>query len=235
MIKSLYRNISYLKRKFKSTKKSYSYGGCDLLINYIFRNNPKGFYIDIGCNHPIYNNNTYLLFKRGWNGVNIDLDKDCIDLFDTFRKKDLNINCALSSSEGTKDLYFYHNKSPINTLDKKTSERQVSNVNEIKQINTVTLNSVLEKANIYNNIDVVCIDVEGHELDVIKGFDIKKYSPKIIVIEYLDPSISKLEVKNLNIENVLNSDIYKVMKKNGYTLINWLHSDLIFAEKNFRD
>ena len=29
----------------------------------------------LAAQHPISNNNTYLLFKKGWNGINIDLDK----------------------------------------------------------------------------------------------------------------------------------------------------------------
>ena len=231
-LKSLPR---YLLRRMKSKRISFSQTGIDLILNNIFKSQKLGFYIDIGCNHPIYNNNTYLLFKRGWNGINIDLDKDCIELFNIFRNKDININCALSSSEGIRDLYFYHNKSPINTLDKKTSDRQNTEIKSIKKIQTVTLNSVLEKIEIKNNIDVLCIDVEGHEIDVIKGFDIKKYKPKIVIVEFLDKSISKLEVKNLDINHVLNSEIYSFMSKNNYTLINWHHSDLIFAEKSFRD
>ena len=226
---------SYFLRKLKSKRISFSQTGIDLILNNIFKNQKLGFYIDIGCNHPIYNNNTYLLFKKGWNGINIDLDKDCIKLFNIFRNKDININCALSSSEGIRDLYFYHNKSPINTLDKKISDRHDNKVKKVKKIQTVTLNSVLEKIEIKNNIDVLCIDVEGHEIDVIKGFDIKKYKPKIVIIEFLDNSISKLEVKNLDINHVLNSEIYRFMSQNNYTLINWHHSDLIFAEKNFRD
>ena len=45
-------------------KKSYSQGSMDLILNHIFKNKNDGFYIDVGCQHPIKNNNTYLLFKR---------------------------------------------------------------------------------------------------------------------------------------------------------------------------
>ena len=230
------KNISsYLLRKFKSKRISYSQTGIDLILNTIFKNQKNGFYVDVGCNHPVYNNNTYLLFKRGWHGINIDLDKDSIQLFNFFRKKDLNINCAVSSSLDEKDLYFYHSKSPINTLDKNTSLRQKVKIKQINKIKTNTLNNVLENSKINERIDVLCIDVEGHELEVMKGFDIKKYLPKVVVIEFLDTTISKLEVKNLNINNVLNSEIYKIMIQCNYTLINWHHSDLIFAENSFRD
>ena len=44
-------------------------------------NHKKGFFIDIGCHHPFKANNTFLLYKSGWSGMNIDLNKISIDLF----------------------------------------------------------------------------------------------------------------------------------------------------------
>lgn len=74
----------------KNSKKSYSFGGIDLLISHFFRNQSNGIYLDVGCYHPIQGSNTYLLHKKGWSGINIDLDEVSIDLFDKFRKKDFN-------------------------------------------------------------------------------------------------------------------------------------------------
>ena len=47
------------------------------------------------------------------------------------------------------------------------------------------MNELLESINI-NNIDFVSIDVEGWELEVMQGFNVKKYNPKIILLENLD-------------------------------------------------
>ena len=68
--------ISFLKKiyYFRYVKKSYSISGVDLVIDRIFRNKKKGVYIDIGCNHPIKYNNTYLLYKNGWAGINFDIN-----------------------------------------------------------------------------------------------------------------------------------------------------------------
>jgi len=60
--------FNYLIKKIyyeKYSKKSYSISNVDLIIDRIFRDIPKGIYIDVGCNHPIKYNNTYLLHKRG--------------------------------------------------------------------------------------------------------------------------------------------------------------------------
>ena len=227
-------NILFKKNKFRRI--SYSYGSVDLLLEHIFKNQSHGFYIDVGCQHPVMNNNTYLLYKKGWNGINIDLDKKNIDLFSFYRKRDLNINVAISSREDERDLFFYHDKSAINTLEKSVANYQKAQVKEIKKVKTKTLNSIIENSK-FNNliIDFVSIDVEGHELDVIKGFDLKKYKPKVVIIEFLDLSLKKLEIKNLNIKNFLKSEIYQYMIDKNYTLVNLIHSDLIFVNNSFRD
>ena len=134
------------------------------------------------------------------------------------------------------DLYFYHDKSPINTLSKSVANFQNADIKEIRSVDTKTLNSIIENSQYKNSkIDFLSIDVEGLELEVLKGFDISLYKPKIIVIEYLDLSLKKLEIKNLNIDNITNSSVYHFMKNNNYILINWIHSDLVFAHKDYRD
>ena len=114
MINLIKDKISFIKGKYKFEKKSYSFGGCDLLVDYLFKSLDKGFYIDVGCQHPITNNNTYLLHQRQWGGINIDLDDKNIKLFNTHRPKDINICACLSSKEQIKDLYVFHSSSPIN-------------------------------------------------------------------------------------------------------------------------
>ena len=59
------------------------------------------------------------MYNRGWSGVNIDLDKKNIDLFNIARPNDKNLNYAVSNEIGKADLFFYHDTSPINTLNKR--------------------------------------------------------------------------------------------------------------------
>jgi len=123
-----------------------------------------------------------------------------------------------------------------NIFEKNTADYQKAIVKKIKKVKTQTLDSIIDNSKFKNEqIDLVSIDVEGHEMDVIKGFNLKKYKPNVIVIEYLDLSAKKLEIKNLNINNVLKSEIYNYMVSKNYTLVNWLHSDLVFVNNSFRD
>ena len=224
--------ISILKKKIYSQKKSYSFGGCDLLIEYIFKSQKEGFYLDVGCQHPVSNNNTYLLFRRGWSGMNIDLDPKNIRLFNLERPNDINICKCVSADNSEKNLYFFHSGSPINSLEKKTIKDK-SNFS-LKKIKTFTLNSILEDYKI-RDIDYFNLDVEGHEIDILKNFDIKYYKPKVVSVEFIDYQMKKLEFKNKNIDRVFQSDLYKYFISNDYHFVNWSHADLIFVYKDFRN
>ena len=208
MIKKFLDSLSIFKRKIKYKKNSYSFNGVDLIIDYIFKNRVNGYYLDVGAQHPISNNNTYLLHKKGWKGINIDLDKKNIDLFNIARPNEINLNYAVSDIEGKSDLYFYHEASPINTLNKNVSSFQKAKVKEIRSIQTTTLNNILEKINLTRQINYMNIDVEGHEEKILDGFNISKYKPNVISIEYLDLSMKKLEFKNNNIDNLIQSNLY---------------------------
>ena len=236
ILNKIYLNLQNIYKKIILQDKYYSFSGVDIVLKKIFYQQEKGFYIDVGCQNPIKNNNTYLLYKKGWEGINIDLDKDNINLFNSARPKDSNFNKAISSDIKNVELYFYHKKSPINTIDKKTSAFQKAKVTSIKKINTDTLDNIVLNSKYKNHtFDLLSIDVEGHELDVLKGFDLDKYSPKVIVVEYLDINVSKLEIKNLSIENVLSSEIYKYLISKNYILVNSIYCDLVFVNKSFRD
>jgi len=129
------------------------------------------------------------------------------------------------------DLYFYHKKSAINTISKEIADRQNAKVKEIKKISTTTLDLILEKNNV-QKINYLSIDVEGHEFEVLSGFSIRKYNPDIVSIEYLNINSIKFEFHYNNIDDVINSQIYKHFVSNNYNLVNWNHADLIFVNKN---
>ena len=192
MISNFLNYLSLYKRKFKYKKISYSFNAVDLIIDYMFKEKKRGIYLDVGAQHPISNSNTYLLFNRGWNGINIDLDIKNIELFNLVRPDDINLNYAISSSTMEKKLYFYHDKSPINTLNHEVSNYQKAIVKEIKTVTTTSLNILLKKLNFDKHIDYMNIDVEGHEIDVFNGFDLEKYKPSVISVEFLDLKMKKL-------------------------------------------
>ena len=103
----LYYNIFIRYRFLKRNRKSFSQFGEDLFIEEFFANQKEGKYVDLGAFHPMRLSNTYLLYKKGWSGTNIDLNPITIDLFNLARKDDHNICCLMAGKENLlKDVYF---------------------------------------------------------------------------------------------------------------------------------
>ena len=227
IFKILYYFFQFLKSKLKP-RIIYANWGVDIVVDAIFKNKSRGIYIDIGCHHPLINNNTYILYKRGWSGINIDLDFSSIEMFNYFRPNDFNYKVALSSKKGEADLFFFHNRAPKNTLNKTNGK----GAKLIKKIKTDTLDNIIKHSKLsIKEIDFLSIDVEGNELEVLKGLNIKKYKPKVIVLELINKNTSSFYEQKIN--NIQKSLIYKYMIKNNYKLSNWIHDDLVFVSNRF--
>ena len=97
--KNIFKYLYFYYYKFIhkfDVNKSYSFNGIDLLINYLFKSLNDGIYVDVGCFHPVKGNNTFKLFQKGWNGINIDIDYHSVEMFDFFRPNDFNKQIAIS-------------------------------------------------------------------------------------------------------------------------------------------
>ena len=206
------RNKAYKKRKY------YSQWGEDIFIQKYFNNKKKGFYVDIGCFHPVMYSNTCLLFNAGWKGINIDFNQTSIDLFNILRPNDYNICAAVSDTNSERDIFFDHNFSPINTLQKSfydNSNKEIAFKNlEMKKILTKTFDDIIDNIKNLPEIDFLNIDCEGHDSSVLKGFNIQNYNPKLICIETHDTNDNKVE-KYENIISLLGKYNYKFIERCG--------------------
>ena len=229
--------MNYLKKIYynKYSKRSFSISNVDLVINRIFYNTKKGVYIDIGCNHPIKYNNTYLLYMKGWNGINIDLDDKSINEFNKLRPNDYNISTIVSDkSNEEKEIYFYHERSAINTVNKDLVDSRNEKPKKSIFKKTKTLNEIIQNSPFGNKkINLITIDIENHEYEALKDFDFKKYNVDVIVTELHDLS-KKLEIYTQSLSYITSSKLYKLLINNNYQLVNWVQSDLVFAKNDLK-
>ena len=206
----------YFKPKIFLPKSSYSMYGEDIIISNFFKNKRNGFYVDVGCYHPLEGSNTYLLYKKNWRGINIDVNPLSVELFDFSRKDDLNINLAISDKKSKIKLYFRKKINMLNTVSKKLAKIHFLNGFQEKTVKADTLNSVLKKSKFNNqSIDFLNLDIEGNELIALKSLDFKKYKPKLICVEIHNHE----EMYNHRSDYLVRNPTYKFLMKKNYKVL----------------
>ena len=195
---TIYLYFLGIKYRYFLKKKTYSQFGEDLLIDKFF-GNYVGKYVDIGCFHPIKYSNTALLNKKGWRGVNIDLNEVSIKFFNACRKDDLNITACLSDKKEDVVIYMDSEFSALNSIYLQNSKNFNFKQLKKKKIQTKVFSEIVE-----DSFDFLNIDCEGNDYKIIKTIDLKKYKPKLINIEVSE------ENKNY---------IYNYLNQNGYELL----------------
>ena len=204
----------YLKNKYFIKRKSYAMDGEDIAVNLFNKKKDKGFYVDIGAHHPIQRNNTHLLFKKGWEGINIDVNKFSIDLFNFLRPRDLNLQIAVSDKEGEISFFFQKKFSQLNTTDKETAKENFQGNFQEKIVKCQTIQNILDNSKYKNKkIDFLNIDVEGAEMKVLNTLNFKIYDPSLICIEILGYREMQSEQREKEIKN---NEIFKFLVNHGY-------------------
>jgi hypothetical protein len=202
--------------------KTYSIEGTDLILKSILRYVAEGTYMDIGANHPIIYNNTYLSYTIGWTGLAIDGQAKFSSLWREKRPKDLFLNCIVSDTEKEVVLNVFSNDS-MASCDSETVFRysQRFENRDIEKINSTSRTIFDVWSNQINGeVHLMSIDIEGEELNAIKGANLVTFRPGVISVE----------IKNLSLYHPLKDPIVRALADSGYFLIAKTPLDCIFID-----
>ncbi|MDT3676189.1 FkbM family methyltransferase [Microcystis wesenbergii] len=224
-----YKFFIYPKKDFNYHKLCFSQEGEDILLERIFENKTKGFYVDIGSHHPQRFSNTYNLYLKGWSGINIDPMPNSMQKFNQLRKRDTNLELGISSTKKTLNYYIF-NETALNGFNKPLSLERDKLENyeiiDIKEIDTFPLSEILNKYLPENkHIDVMSIDVEGLDYQILESNDWDKYRPSIILVE---------EIEKVDLLSINSSRIASFLIDREYIPYSKLFHTLIFIEKAFK-
>ena len=205
-----------IKEKFRKDK-----GKHFLFLKNYYKEKTSGFYIDVGCYHPIRLSNTKFLYDKGWQGINIDISEKSIDLFKIARRKDINLNIGIGNKNKVSEAYFKKDLFHANTLVHNYAEKLLGKYTK-KRINVYTLNSVIDNYAKNKKIDFLDIDCEGKDLEVLEGLDLNKNEVDLISIEMHWDSMK------VPINGEL---IFDIMKKNRYKKLYGNFPDTLIFKK----
>lgn len=206
---------------------SYSQEGEDLILMRMFEGKKSGFYVDVGAHHPFRFSNTYIFYKRGWRGINVDPMPGLKRRFDKYRPRDITIEKGVSNKRGALKYHVF-NEGALNTFDEKIAEDRVKlprwELKDIIEISCVRLEDILDEylPDEINEISMLSVDAEGYDLSVLESNDWCKYRPLIVVVECLESSL----------ETIYDDPVVKFMRAKGYDLFSKMYHSIVFKRNN---
>jgi FkbM family methyltransferase len=175
------------------------------LVREFFGGDDSGFYVEVGANHPTEGSQTWHLEHLGWTGVLVEPQPDLAAFLVTERKSAIVFPVACTSPENAGQVMSLHVDGARSGLNR---ERMApgSKTEYVIAVQTKTLDTILGEAQAPAPIDLLSIDVEGHELEVLSGFNFQRWQPLLILIE----------------DHVGTLQTHRFLKARGYQLIRRL-------------
>lgn len=169
-----------------------------------------GFFLDVGSGHGTIGSNTKALEERGWSGI-------CVDPFPTHMDGRTCVMEKVVVSHSAGQVVKFHTHSGLggiaDTLGKWKEEAQKSPAVELT---TTTLADVLARHKAPSFIHFLSIDIEGAELDALKGIPFDQYRFGSMAIEH-------------NEEEPKRTDIINYLRQHGYERVHTYRQDDYFA------
>ena len=154
----------------------------DILIYHILKERKDVFWVDVGANDPTRLSVTKFFSDGGGHGINIEPAKEYYKRLVAERKRDINLNIAVGSENKSKiranvrpggwlfngDYRYFENEKRFNKTD----------------IESTTLTAILDEYLPLNQeIHFLKIDIDGFEIDCLRGMEFDKYRPWCMCIE----------------------------------------------------
>jgi FkbM family methyltransferase len=191
---------------------SFSQYGEDVLVWKYFGEKRTGVFVEVGANDPEENSQTLLLERNGWTGILVEPQSTCCERLRQARPKAKLFQVACGSPQQRGKVFLQLKGATSKLVSPASADLSAIRHEEVQLI---TLDEVLEQAG-NPRIDFLSIDVEGNDLEVLRGFDIQRHRPQLIVIE--DDYQRRLE-------------IYRYLKQQGYRLVKRIGSNNWYIPK----
>jgi FkbM family methyltransferase len=159
-----------------------------------------GFFVEVGANHPTRGSQTWHLERRGWRGVLVEPLPDNADRLRNARTATV-FAVACSSPENAGQMLPFYAADALSGLDRPRMAPWAKP--EVINVPVRTLDSLLEEAGAPRPLDFLSVDVEGHEIEVLSGFDFVRWAPRFILLE----------------DHVANLSRHRFLKSHGYQLV----------------
>lgn len=165
----------------------------------------KGICVDVGAYDPFWISNSWIFEQAGWDTYCIEPNPNCIPKLKQYRKNVLQYACG-SENKDDADFFIFrvqyagpqYDNPPENWYgeaagsglinhckDDISGEFHSTILKEIVKVKVRTLDWIMENEIKQDHIDYLSIDVERNEMEVLRGINLDRWKPKVIIIESL--------------------------------------------------
>lgn len=171
------------------------------LVREFFAGARAGFFVEVGANRPRQESQTWHLEQLGWTGVLIEPQPNLAEELRRMRSAQV-FAFACSSPQNAGRNMRLHVAGALSALDR---ERMAPGAEpeRVIEVPVRTLDDILTEARAPVAFDLLSIDVEGHELEVLGGFDLAHWRPRLVLLE----------------DHVGNLEKHRFLRAAGYRLI----------------
>jgi FkbM family methyltransferase len=147
----------------------------------------RGFYIDVGAHDPTALSVTRAFYDRGWRGINVEPNPSYVAKLRQERPRDVTLEVALGHSPGMATFYEFGDTG-LSTLVKAIADEHIAAGFEAaeRRVPVTTLAAITDDLG-DQEVHFLKIDVEGYERQVLRGANLEKVRPWIVLIEATRP------------------------------------------------
>jgi len=162
--------------------------GEDRWLDAYFGHKREGFFVEVGAYDGVNLSNTYHFEQLGWTGVLVEPDPENAAACRASRPRSKTFQCAAVGSPEVGEITFFQVAAGevfSTTALTDAHARRITGMGLAPvpmRVVAKTLDAILEEADALA-VDFVSIDVEGAEMEVLRGFDLLRWRPAIVVIE----------------------------------------------------
>lgn len=170
---------------------TYAQNGEDDILARFFGAQSNGVYVDIGAHDGVTYSNTYLFEERGWTGVCVEADPHTFAKLER-RRQATCIHAAVVGSPEQTQATLYRSKMDVLSTLTTAHEREIAMIHgnvglrfdgfTTVDVPAMTLDDLFEQHQL-TSVDLLSIDVEWTNGDVLRGFTLMRWRPRVVVIE----------------------------------------------------
>lgn len=180
------------------------------LLWQFFGGRSEGYFLDVGAHEPQRGSQTWMLEERGWRGILIEPQARLCERLRSARPRSQVFQVACGAAGAPPEMPFYTAATPGHSGLVKNLVDAMTTYIGTEMVKVTTVDAILAEAG-NPAIDFVTIDVEGTQLEVLRGFSLQRHQPKLLLVED--------HLHDLKTHRYLGRAGYRLAKRTG--LNNW--------------